>query len=229
MHPYRAVLDNVSYTPHHLIKLLLDYPPSSTIDFSANFHQNREEKMQRSTLLFLSGLLLTAAFPQHQFSRDRRDPQILTPLLDQSTPQDPPFSEPYPLAAPHNEGNSNFLLTPFFPAPDTTFSRNNPPTILTPEPSIDTIYCTEKKVLVCCPEKVIGKYEIPDNGFLPPDCRLAAQYGVEFGKYPCRCCGGFFGAVEAFGGKPLGSNCVVVEGTVVTDDGGRGESEGAWY
>ena len=35
--------------------------------------------------------------------------------------------------------------------------------------------------------------------------------------------------IRVVGGKPLGSNCVVVEGTVVTDDGGRGESEGAWY
>lgn len=190
--------------------------------------------MQRlNLLLFLSGLLITAAFPQHQSSRYRRDLQLLTPQIDQSTSQDPPFSAAYPLAAHHYEGPSDFLLPSIFPAPDTTFSKNNPPTILTPEPSIDTTYCTEKKVLVCCPQQNSGFYKIPDDGFLSPDCRLAAQYGVEFGKYPCRCCGGFFGAVEALQGKPLGSNCVDVaydaEGTGGTIDGGRGEYEGAWY
>ena len=181
--------------------------------------------------LFLSGLLLTAAFPQHQSSRDRRDLQILTPPIDQSTIQDPPFSEPYLLAADGYEGPSNFLL-PFFPAPDTTFAKNNPPTILNPEPSIDTTYCNEKKVLVCCPKQNSEKYKIPNDGFLASDCRLAAQYGVEFGKYPCRCCGVFFGAVQALEAPPLGSSCVDIThdavGTEEINDG-RGENEGAWY
>lgn len=190
--------------------------------------------MQRlNLLLFLSGLLLTAAFPQQQPSGNGRDLQILTPVqIDQSTPQDPTFSEPYPLAAHHYEGPSNLLLPSIFPPPDTIFSKNNPPTILIPEPSIDTTYCTEKKVLVCCPQQDSGLYKIPDDGFLSPDCRLAAQYGVEFGKYPCRCCGGFFEAVESLQGTPLGSNCVDVAydaDTGGTTNGGRGEYEGAWY
>lgn len=185
--------------------------------------------MQRLTLLlFLSWLLLAAAFPQ-QPSTLYRDPQILTAQIDQSTTQDPPFSEPYPLAAHHYEGLSKFPLASLLPAPDTTFSKNNFPTILNPEPSIDTTYCTERKALVCCPEQNSRKYKIPDNGFLPPDCRLASQYGVEFGKYPCRCCGGFFGASELMGKNPLGSNCVDVmddaDGTGGTD-GGRWESDG---
>lgn len=191
--------------------------------------------MQRlGLLLFLSGLLFTAAFPQHQSSRHRRDLQVLNPIFDQSTPQDPPFSEPYPLEAHEYEGPPKFLLPSFFTASDTTLSKNNPPTLLNPEPSIDTTYCHEKKVLVCCPEQISGKFKIPDDGFLPSDCRLAAQYGVDFGKYPCRCCGGFFEAVEALRGKPLGITCVDVTydaegGNVGIDDGGRGEYEGAWY
>lgn len=188
--------------------------------------------MQPLNLLpFLSGLLLTAAFPHQQSSVHRRDLEILTPQIDQSTPQDPPFSEAYPLAATHHfEGPSNFLPPSIFPPPpDTIFSENNSPTILVPEPSIDTTYCTERKVLVCCPQQNSGKYKIPDYGFLSPDCRLAAQYGVEFGKYPCRCCGAFFEAVK---GKPLAGNCVDVAydaDTRGTMDGGRGEYEGAWY
>lgn len=196
--------------------------------------------MQRLTLLqFLSGLLLTAAFPQHTSSRHRRDLQILTPPTDQSQPLYPSLSEPYPLAAHQFEPSPEFLLSSSFP-PDTTLSTNNPPSILNPEPSIDTIYCNDKKVLVCCPQQISGKYRIPDNGFLPLDCRLAAQYGAEFGKYPCRCCGGFFGAVEALKGNPLGSNCVDVThdaegsgentngGSGGVGDGGREENDGSW-
>lgn len=215
---------------HTRLAFLFNYssfpPPTENV--------GRRKKMQPlNLLLFFSGLLLTAALPPHQSSGYRRDLQILTPQIDQSTPEDPPFSEAFPLPAHHYEDPSNFLLPSIFPAPDTTFSKNNPPTILIPEPSIDTTYCTEKKVLVCCPQQRSGNYKIPDDGFLSPDCRLASQYGVEFGKYPCRCCGGFFGAVEALEGKPLGSNCVDVaydaEGTGETSDGGRGEYEGAWY
>ncbi|MCJ1343482.1 hypothetical protein MMC31_001676 [Peltigera leucophlebia] len=198
--------------------------------------------MQRLTLFqFLSGLLLTAAFPQHtSSSRHRRDLQILTPPIDQSpTRLYPSLSEPYTLAANQFDPPPDFLLSSSFP-PDTSFSKNNPPTILNPEPSIDTTYCTDKKVLVCCPQQNSDKYKIPDDGFLPEDCRLAAQYGVEFGKYPCRCCGGFFGALEALGGKPLGSNCVDLtydaegsggssgEGSGRGVDEGRGENEGFW-
>lgn len=176
-------------------------------------------------LLFLSGLL-TAAFPRYG-----ADPQILTPQIDQPTPQDPPFFEAYP-----EEGSSsNFQLPSIFPAPDAIIiSHKNDPTILNPEPNIDTTYCTERKVLVCCPQQITEKYKIPDDGFLSPDCRLAAQYGVEFGKYPCRCCGGFFNFGNALQGTPFGSNCVddanYAEGyTGGTLDGGREESEGAWY
>lgn len=221
---------------HYTIRIqrvLPDYSYSSTTDLSDDFHQNGGQKMQRLTLpLFLSGLLLTAAFPQHQSSRDRRDLQILTPLIDQSITQDPPFSGPYLSAADHYEHPSNFPPLSFFPAPDTTFAKNNHPTILNPEPSIETTYCTEKKVLVCCPEQNSEKYKIPDDGYLASDCRLAAQYGVEFGKYPCRCCGGFFGGVRGLGEPPLGSSCVDItndaEGTGETNDG-RGENEGEWY
>lgn len=194
--------------------------------------------MQSLTLLLsLSGLLSTAAFPQHTPSRHRRDLQILTPPpIDQSTPLYPSLSEPYPLAANQFEPPPDLLLSSSS-LPDTTFSKSNSP-ILHPEPTIDTTYCTDKKVLVCCPQQNSGKYKIPDNGFLAPDCRLAAQYGVEFGKYPCRCCGGFFGAGELLGEKPLGTTCVDVtyEGTGGSNnggsegfgDGGRGEYEGSW-
>lgn len=175
--------------------------------------------------LFLSGLLLTTL--SHS-TNPRRDLQILTPVIDQSTIQDPPFSEPYLLAADRYEGPSNFLL-PFFPAPDTAFAKKNPPTILNPEPSIDTTYCTEKKVLVCCPEQNSEKYKIPNDGFLASDCRLAAQYDVEFGKYPCRCCGEFFGAVQALEAPPLGTSCVDIThdavGTGEISDG-RGRMRG---
>lgn len=88
-----------------------------------------------------------------------------------------------------------------------TSPRSNRASILVPEPSIDGTYCTEREVLVCCPLQNSGNYKIPDYGFLSPDCRLADQYGVEFGKYACRCCGAFFEAVE---GKPLAGNCVDV-------------------
>lgn len=110
--------------------------------------------MQPLALLqFLSGLLLTAAFPQHTSSRHRRDLQILTPPTDQSQPLYPSLSEPYPLAAHQFEPSPEFLLSSSFP-PDTTLSINNPPSILNPEPSIDTIYCNDKKVLVCCPQQI---------------------------------------------------------------------------
>lgn len=175
-------------------------------------------------LLFLSGLLLTAAFPQPQSSGYGGDLQILTPKIDQSTPQDPPFFEAYTYTAAHHyeEGSSsNFQLPSIFPAPDAIIiSKNNDPTILNSEPSIDTTYCTERKVLVCCPQQNIEKYKIPDEGFLSPDCRLAAQYGVEFGKYPCRCCGGFFDAGEVLQGTALGSNCVDVANHAEGDTGG---------
>ena len=87
---------------------------------------------------------------------------------------------------------------------------------------------------------------------MAPDCRLAAQYGVEFGKYPCGCCGGFFEAEEISADVPLGTNCGDVmytgevtggsnnEGTAASNNegtggsnnggsgGGRGEYEGPW-
>lgn len=167
--------------------------------------------MQCLTLLLsLSGLLSTAAFPQH--SHHPRDLQILTPPpIDQAQPLYPSLSEPYTLAADQFEPPQDFLLSSSL-LPDTTFSKNIHPTILNPEPTIDTTYCTDQKVLVCCPQQDILKYQVPVRGFLALDCRLASQYGVEFGKYPCCCCGGFWGEGEIRGEKPLGTNCVKYTG-----------------
>lgn len=200
--------------------------------------------MQRLTLLlFLSELLITAAFPQHTSTRHRRDLQILTPpQIDQSPPlYQPPLSEPYSFAADQHDNPPEFpISSPFLPAPDTTLSTKHRPTILNPEPSVDTTYCTEKKVLVCCPQQNSEKFKIPDDGFLPKDCRLAAQYGVEFGKYPCRCCGGYFGSTDALGGFALGTNCVDAtydakgtEGSPTEGSGGNSNDgtvdyEGSW-
>lgn len=183
--------------------------------------------MQCLTLLLsLSGLLPTAAFPQH--SHHRRDLQILTPPpIDQAQPLYPSLSEPYTLAADQFEPPQDFLPSSSLLL-DTTFSKNNYPTILNPEPTIDTTYCTDQKVLVCCPQQNSLEYQVPKDGFLAPDCRLAAQYGVEFGKYPCRCCGGFFGLGEIPGEKPLGTNCGDVmytgEGTGGRNNEGTGGS-----